>query len=434
MEKRNSVLSLQNDPFHNRTIREKLLLKELGPDQPDITIKQHTQDRGRNYTRSFSRSWYEKKTWLTGCPEIGALFCFPCILFQLPKTEQAWVQVGITDLKHFPEKAKKHEQTRSHMENAMRLAMFGNVSVATQLDDSYRVEIRRHNDEVDKDRYILSKVIDCIKFCGAFELALRGHDESEHSGVFRGLVDLVGSLDEAVHEHLRTATVFKATSKTVQGELLDCMFSVLREQIIADVKSADFVSVQADEAVDNASRCQLVIVIRYIDKAHNVQERFFEFLPLEDASADSVATALLDRLGAVIPRDQKTKLISQTYDGARIVGGAAGGVPRKVQDVYENAHYVHCYAHQLNLITQQATSHITKVKQFFCDVAGFSGFFSSSDVRLLEDETFSFFLELFHQIMPQVDALHTQLQRRSIDTVFVSRVTQEFTDSVQSIR
>ena len=63
-----------------------------------------------------------------------------------------------------------------------------------------------------------------MKFCGVFELALRGKDESEGSsnlGIFRGLVDLVASLNEVFEEHLRTAIVFKGTSKTVQNELLE---------------------------------------------------------------------------------------------------------------------------------------------------------------------------------------------------------------------
>jgi hypothetical protein len=41
---------------------------------------------------------------------------------------------------------------------------------------------------VKQNRYILRKLIDAIKFCGAFELALRGHDEgveSNNPGIFR---------------------------------------------------------------------------------------------------------------------------------------------------------------------------------------------------------------------------------------------------------
>ena len=62
-------------------------------------------------------------------------------------------------------------------------------------------------------------------------MALRGHDESENSdnpGIFRGLVDVVASLDSALKEHLESATVFKGTSKTVQNELL----AVVREKLV----------------------------------------------------------------------------------------------------------------------------------------------------------------------------------------------------------
>ena len=56
---------------------------------------------------------------------------------------------------------------------------------------------------------------------------------------------------------------------------------------------------------------------------------------------------------------------AQVYDGAAVMRGAPGGMQHKVQDVYGSAHYVHCYAHPLKLIMQQATSHITKVGTFF---------------------------------------------------------------------
>lgn len=100
------------------------------------------------------------------------------------------------------------------MENAMQLAMFWKVNIATQLNEGYWIGIRNHNEEFDKNR---DQIIDCVKFCGAFELDLHGHDESESSqnpGVFRGLVDFVASLDVVLQEHTQTATVFKGTSKT----------------------------------------------------------------------------------------------------------------------------------------------------------------------------------------------------------------------------
>ena len=111
------------------------------------------------------------------------------------------------------------------------------MNIATQLDEGYRLAVRRHNDEVNKNRHILNRLIQCVKFCGVFDLALRGKDETEGStnpGIFLGLVDLVAQLDEVFDEHLKNATVFKGTSKTVQNELLECMLAVVRERTVAN--------------------------------------------------------------------------------------------------------------------------------------------------------------------------------------------------------
>ncbi|CAL9695954.1 unnamed protein product [Knipowitschia caucasica] len=281
MAKENSVVSLQLNPFTRRSLEEKKRIKELGPEKPGLQIQQQASDRGRSYTRGFSGLCYAKHSWLAGCEVSNALFCFPCLLFQSVGTEVLWTTTGVRDLKHLSEKCKRHESSHCHIDNGMKLQFFGRVSIAEQLDEGYRVGIRRHNEEVTKNRHVLSRIIDCVKFCGAFELALCGHDESESSvnpGIFRGLVDFVASLDVALKEHLETATVFKGTSKTVQNELLDCMLSVAREQIIEEAQKSVFVSIQADETTDISTQSQLVLVLRYIDDKHSVQERFFEFL------------------------------------------------------------------------------------------------------------------------------------------------------------
>ncbi|KAG7467874.1 hypothetical protein MATL_G00136830 [Megalops atlanticus] len=53
--------------------------------------------------------------------------------------------------------------------------------------------------------------------------------------------------------------------------------------------------------------------------------------------------------------------------------GATAGIERKIQDVFPNAHYIHCYAHQLNLIMQQATSHISKLQKRNIDLVHING-------------------------------------------------------------
>uniref|UniRef100_A0A8C5GCS7 Zinc finger MYM-type protein 1-like n=1 Tax=Gouania willdenowi TaxID=441366 RepID=A0A8C5GCS7_GOUWI len=492
-----TIRFLLQNPFERRTLVEKLQIKHRGPDQPNIKISQPASKKGKVYTRGFSINWYHRKAWLAGCSHVNALYCFPCLLFKTTGTDTAWTDTGVRDMKHLSEMIKKHESTRTHMENTVKLTMLGRASIATQLDENHRLGVRKHNEEVDRNRHVLSKIIDCsIKFCGAFELAFEP-ESSDDPGVFRGLVDLDATLDTVLEEHLKTSTGFKGSSKNVQNELLDCMLSVLKTHIIEEVKSADCFALQADETTDISTRCQLALVLRYIDTCHNIQERFFEFIPLENAAADTISTALLERLSIIIPPGQESRLIAQAYDGAPVMRGSTGGVQQKVKDVYAGAHYVHCYAHQLNLIMQQATSHIPRVRVFFSDLGGFAAFFSRSFkgttvldqivahrlpetsasrwnfdshavntvfdhkddliqcfqwirdsggfdpvtvreagalVRTLEEEDFCFLLALFHNILPHVDMLFNQLQKRNIDSVYITGVIQTFTNSMQKIR
>src|SRR4029434_9433293 len=101
------------------------------------------------------------------------VFGSPVLLFQSPGSETLWITTGMRDLKHFNDKCKKHESGRSHLTNSLKLSLFGRLSIAKQLDEGYQIGIRKHNEEVRKNRHILSRIIDCVKFCGAFELALR---------------------------------------------------------------------------------------------------------------------------------------------------------------------------------------------------------------------------------------------------------------------
>jgi hypothetical protein len=78
----NSVKSLHLYPFERRTLAEKLVVKELGPDKPDVNITQQAREKEKTYKRTFSRGWFDRKAWLTSCGYANAIFCFPCLLFK----------------------------------------------------------------------------------------------------------------------------------------------------------------------------------------------------------------------------------------------------------------------------------------------------------------------------------------------------------------
>nr|XP_054603288.1 VPS10 domain-containing receptor SorCS1 isoform X2 [Nothobranchius furzeri] len=70
---------------------EKLNVKELGPDQPDVKRSQQEKEKGKLYTRRFSQNWYTRKQWLAGCNHANALFCFPCLLFVTAGIHRRWM-------------------------------------------------------------------------------------------------------------------------------------------------------------------------------------------------------------------------------------------------------------------------------------------------------------------------------------------------------
>ena len=190
------------------------------------------------------------------------------------------------------------------------------------------------------------------------------------------------------------------------------------------------------------------------------------------------------------------KLVAQTYDGAAVLRGVNSGVQTRVKEVYGNAHFLHCYAHQLNLVMQRATSHHKQARIFFNNLSGIPAFFSQSShrtkalenatngrriprpsstrwnfksrtvnqvhelkeniiecctkleasssrdtgsaaggiKRLLRDPDFLFWLEFFSKIMPHVDILYNQIQARGIDSFKASKAVQAFKSSVQVAR
>jgi predicted nucleotidyltransferase len=169
---------------------------------------------------------------------------------------------GIRDLKHLSKQGKKHEASAAHIENDVKFNLFSYVNILSQLNEGYRVSIQHHNELVDKNRHILGRIINCIKFCGTHELSRRGHDESETSynrGIFLDLVSELASSDSILDEHLCSATVSKNTTKTIQNELLDCMYEVYKQTLMEEIQNANFVSIQADETTDISCMSQFVI-------------------------------------------------------------------------------------------------------------------------------------------------------------------------------
>lgn len=60
-----------------------------------------------------------------------------------------------------------------------------------------------------------------------------------------------------------------------------------------------------------------------------------------------------------------SKCRGQGYDGAAVMSDAYSGVQRQIIAKQENALYVHCCVHNLNLVLNDAMNGIPEVTRFF---------------------------------------------------------------------
>jgi hypothetical protein len=83
----------------------------------------------------------------------------------------------------------------------------------------------------------------------------------------------------------------KNTSKTIQNELLDCIYAVYKETVQQEIQNAKYVAVQADETSDVSCMSQLVILLRYVNSSGPV-DRFISFVHIHDRTSEGFASVL----------------------------------------------------------------------------------------------------------------------------------------------
>jgi len=161
----NCVKHLQKVQFNQLTLQEKLAIKQAGRPKPILQIIQTGKSRQKEYFRRFNPDIYERCQWICGCEHDNALFCFPCLLFGDKDVDIAWTKTGQTDLKRLPDRIKTHQSSAKHINHAIDLCLLGQTNITDGVNTPYEL-VACHNEEVHKNRATLSKIINCVKFCG----------------------------------------------------------------------------------------------------------------------------------------------------------------------------------------------------------------------------------------------------------------------------
>ncbi|XP_019059728.1 PREDICTED: zinc finger MYM-type protein 1-like [Tarenaya hassleriana] len=105
------------------------------------------------------------------------------------------------------------------------------------------------------------------------------------------------------------------------------------------------------------------VVFRFVDKNGIVKERFIELIHVKETSALSLKSAI-DSLFAKYGLSLK-QVRGQGYDGASNMKGEFNGLRSLISRESRAAYYVHCFAHQLQLVVVAVAKELFDVGNFF---------------------------------------------------------------------
>ena len=194
-------------------------------------------------------------------------------------------------------------------------------------------------------RQVLLRIISNIRFLARQGLPLRG-DGDESDSNFMQLFLLRGEDNPTIVEWLKRRSD-RYTSPEIQNSIIKVMGVHVLREIAREFQNTTFYTVMADETTDCSNNEQVVVCLRYVDDAFEIEEKFIGLYSVD--ATDSLTLSLV--IKDVLTRLNLTlsKVRGQCYDGASCMSGTKSGVAARLLNEEPRAIYTHCYGHALRL-------------------------------------------------------------------------------------
>ena len=160
-----------------------------------------------------------------------------------------------------------------------------------------------------------------------------------------------------------------------QNEIISFMSNQVYSFIKQELHEAEFFTVLADETKDISKCEQLSNAFRYVHHGKTI-ERFVGYSLASDLSARSLANYITAKMTDL--QLNPDHLVSQCYDGASVMSGFNAGVHKFIKEKSSQVVYVHCCAHQLNLVLVDVAKSIRAASDFFSHLQALYIFLSAS--------------------------------------------------------
>lgn len=154
----------------------------------------------------------------------------------------------------------------------------------------------------------------------------------------------------------------KLTALEIQKDIVECYAEIIVKSIVAEIGGGVF-CLLVDECADVSGKEQMAVVPRYVDKFGAVQERLISVVHVNETSASCLKSSI-DHLFSKYGLNIK-QVRGQRYDGASNMRGEFNGLRALIMRENSSAYYVHCFAHQLQLVIVAVAKKNDDVSDFF---------------------------------------------------------------------
>ena len=234
--------------------------------------------------------------------------------------------------------------------------------------------------QITERREYLRRIVAVTSLLGQQSIAFRGHDETDSSlnqGNFLEVMKLLEMFDPFLQNY-QAPSHSTYLSPDSQNSMIECCADEVTASIVKEINESKMYAVMADEARDGHVE-QLAVCVRYVKADGTVKERLLELCSLKDLNAESITNAIEQVLESNGLND--LLCVAQAYDGASVMSGSVSGVQARFREKHPEAVYIHCYAHELNLVLCHTCRAVPEASDLFDTLESVYCFFSVSIVN-----------------------------------------------------
>ena len=143
---------------------------------------------------------------------------------------------------------------------------------------------------------------------------------------------------------------------------MSIFFQTIVKSIVEEI-GGDVFCLLVDESADVSGKEQMAVVLRYVDKSGLIKERLIGIVHVSETSASCLKSSIDSLFGKYGLSIKQVR--GQGYDGASNMRGEFNGLRALIMRENSSAYYIHCFAHQLQLVIVAVAKKNDDISDFF---------------------------------------------------------------------